>query len=659
MSNLDARIDALEKLFREWMLNQLAAQQDQGLQREPPAMRQPALEQPAPPVPIAPAMGAVVSLQDFKSTVQDLTLNQRLQVVDAATRLLQEVFVHLPLKRTMHGIDPIQRLRLLKRRLTREVAGVAPQRSAASFHAEMIDIFHSLRDLHTNYVLPASYQGKTAFLPFLVQEFFEGSPKRRGYLVTQVMPNSCPTNFKRGVRLLTWNGMPIERAVELNAAREAGSNEDARLARGLEALTLRPLALSAPPDESWVIVGYQEENNPSQTFEHRFEWKVGSNPASTMSVEADTQGYLDQIGDSAFKLGFDGVAVAMSRAKKAIFFPQLIATETHMAAKMVQATGAAAPNPAANMFAAAARETFGGKRYYDQVRPKRCLDMASATQAIAATAAATQGAAVAAEDSQQVSVMPEVFIFRKVTTTSGTFGYIRIFTFMVEDANAFVAEFIRIASLLPSTGLILDVRGNGGGNILAGEQLLQVLTSERIEPERFHFINTQATLDLCKADGSLKQWVPSIDAAVVSSEIFSQGFRLTDEAAANAVGRKYQGKVVLLTDALCYSTTDIFAAGFQDHGIGKILGTAERTGAGGANVWPYGFFRQLLNYPGLPEGVTFRSAIRRSTRVRGQSGVPLEDFGVVADKVHDLTKNDILNGNVDLLNKAGELLVGP
>jgi C-terminal processing protease CtpA/Prc len=183
-----------------------------------------------------------------------------------------------------------------------------------------------------------------------------------------------------------------------------------------------------------------------------------------------------------------------------------------------------------------------------------------------------------------------------------------------------------------------------------------VLTSTPIEPERFHFINTESTLKISKADPSLEIWTDSIDASVVTAETWSQGFPLTDPQAANALGRKYPGKVVLLIDALCYSTTDIFSAGFQDHGIGPVLGTNSRTGAGGANVWTYGTFRQFLNYPALPKGVTFRSAIRRSTRVGAKAGVPLEDFGVIADQVHDLTRRDVLEGNVDLLNAAGELL---
>ena len=45
----------------------------------------------------------------------------------------------------------------------------------------------------------------------------------------------------------------------------------------------------------------------------------------------------------------------------------------------------------------------------------------------------------------------------------------------------------------------------------------------------------------------------------------------------NLFGQRYYGPVALIIDALCYSTTDIFAAGFQDHEIGPVIGTT--TGA--------------------------------------------------------------------------------
>ena len=218
----------------------------------------------------------------------------------------------------------------------------------------------------------------------------------------------------------------------------------------------------------------------------------------------------------------------------------------------------------------------------------------------------------------------------------------------------------RILRLLPPTGLIIDVRGNGGGNILAGERILQTLTSRKIEPERFHLINTATTLELRESSPlglGLKPWAPSIGLAVETGEIYPQGFTLEPPELANQVGQQYQGPVVLVIDALCYSTTDIFSAGFQDHQIGKILVTCRHTGAGGANVWEYNLVRQALpqHFPALPKGTTFRVAIRRTTRVGPRSGVPVEDLGVEPDAFHPTTRADLLQGNVDLIARAASL----
>ena len=115
---------------------------------------------------------------------------------------------------------------------------------------------------------------------------------------------------------------------------------------------------------------------------------------------------------------------------------------------------------------------------------------------------------------------------------------------------------------------------------------------------------------------------------------FSQGFPVVSEKDANSLGQRYFGPVVLITDARCYSTTDIFAAGFQDHDIGPILGTAGNTGAGGANVWLFSDIAQFLSQTPfalkpLPKGCSIRVAMRRTTRVKANSGVPVEDLGVV------------------------------
>jgi hypothetical protein len=75
--------------------------------------------------------------------MSDLTPEERQQIVDQAVILIEQLYVHLPLKRAMHAVDPIQRLKLLKYRLHTI--------SVRRFHDEMISIFTGLRDMHTNY----------------------------------------------------------------------------------------------------------------------------------------------------------------------------------------------------------------------------------------------------------------------------------------------------------------------------------------------------------------------------------------------------------------------------------------------------------------------------------------------------------------------------
>ncbi len=282
-------------------------------------------------------------------------------------------------------------------------------------------------------------------------------------------------------------------------------------------------------------------------------------------------------------------------------------------------------------------------------------------QADAGRSAAAPKAAEAV-DFAVVSKLPDVFTFRQVTTPSEVFSYIRIHTFNVADDTAFVEEFVRIAGLLPQNGLILDVRGNGGGNILAGERLLQVLTPLPVDPERFYFINSPLTLRICEAKPEwFADWRESIAQAVETGAPFSHGFSLRPVESYNDIGQKYQGPVVLVIDARCYSTTDIFAAGFQDHEIGSILGTSGATGAGGANAWSHELLLTLLAaadspFKPLPGNASFSVAVRRCTRVGKRSGALVEDLGVVPDAIHRMTRRDVLGGSLDLINRAGEIL---
>ncbi len=548
------------------------------------------------------AMGPA-TLAELNEAVGRLGLADRKLLVSQARVLIADAYVHLDLKEAMHAVDPIQRLRLLAHRLDRSTqASMEPE---AAFHREMTSIFTELRDLHTNYLLPSPFREHTAFLPFLVEQCFEPDGTAR-YLVTKLAPDFDHPTFDEGAELTYWNAVPIAAAVQANADNQAGSNRAARLARGLDALTIRPLVRSLPPDEEWVIIGYRSPDGAE--LEIRIDWKVWS-PGSPESVDPDG-------GDSialAGSLGYDLQTDAVNQARKALYAPPAVRMGASIGRAMVDLGGG---------------------------------DLAT--------------------------TMPTVFRARSVTTPSGDFGYIRIFTFNVPDARGFVDEFVRLSAVLPKTGLIIDVRNNGGGLITAAEGLLQVLTPKTIEPSPAQFVTTSMMLGLVEGHSpspldpsfDLGSWQPSMDLAVRTGATYSTAHSITGADFANDIGQTYHGPVVLITDALCYSATDMFAAGFQDHDIGTVLGIADATGAGGANVWTHELLRILAESAGdsrlveLPAGSGMRVAVRRTLRVKARAGTPVEDLGVEPDERHYMTRNDILGSNEDLIGRAGEILSG-
>jgi hypothetical protein len=63
---------------------------------------------------IKPQFEGTTDLRTFLKTTGKLKLEDMRLIVDQALLLLEMFYVHLPLKRAMHAIDPVQRLRLLK-----------------------------------------------------------------------------------------------------------------------------------------------------------------------------------------------------------------------------------------------------------------------------------------------------------------------------------------------------------------------------------------------------------------------------------------------------------------------------------------------------------------------------------------------------------------
>lgn len=533
----------------------------------------------------------------------ELTLADRRLVVDQARVLLEEAYAHLPFKRSLHAVDPVQRLRLLDYRLSQQQPGEQPE---AAFHREMIDIFTSLRDLHTTYVVPHRFREAVVLLPFRVEEYFEPSGGRGGtaspqavYVASKVAaPEAIEAGFVDGVRITHWNGVPMQRAIELLAEKQAAGNDPAAFGRALDALTLRPLLSSMVPDEEWVEVRYVDD--AGATGDVRFTWEPRDAPADVLPDHVNTA------------LGIDAQTYAVSAVRKEIY-----------ARNDQQWTQAA--------------ENRGALR-----------------------------SPVALQDFHLETTMP--WIFRAHRTRDQRYGYIRIFSFTTRKPDVLVTEFARLAGELPDTGLIIDVRGNAGGSIVAAEGVLQVLSAADIRPSRAQFTTSPLLLSICERHRkpsnsvplALAPWVDSLRNAVITGSPYSRGFPITSPEFLASVTERYAGPVVLIVDALCYSATDMFAAGFIDHRVGRIVGTADNTGAGGGNVWLHSDLLKLAgpdsDLEPLPGGIDMRVAVRRTTRVHDHEGEILEDLGVQIDHRHHMTRADVLEGNRDLIAAAAAQL---
>src|SRR5215831_19217784 len=422
--------------------------------------------------PIAP-----LTLQELLDRRGDLTLSDRRVIVGQAILLLEQAYVHLPIKRARYAVDPLQRLRLLEHELTDLRPHEHPGPESA-FHEELIEIFTSLRDLHTHYVPPEPYRSHTVYLPFLIEECARGG--RQQYVVSKVAAGAgLDPSFASGVEVTHWNGTPIRRAIERNADRQGGGNRDARMARGLDALTIRTLGRTVPPDEEWVDVTYRTGRGSER--EIRVRWATYQPLAP--SPFGDTQQALaaaaaDGAGDLGGRaaLGIDAQTTAVNLARRDLF------------ARGWQITPADGSDDLATL-------------------------------------------------------LPEVLRARVRHTSIGDVVHMRIFTFLVPDPAAFVDEFLRLCHARPNVGLIVDVRGNGGGDIRAAEQLLQVLTPGRIEPEPAQFIVSPLIRRLCLAnqqgDVDLSSWTKSVLDAVETGASFSTGFPIASADDANDRGQGY------------------------------------------------------------------------------------------------------------------------
>jgi Peptidase family S41 len=502
----------------------------------------------------------------------------RAQVVDGLVAVLDGLYAHLPLKRARYATDPLQRLRLLSQQ--------SPELSDLEFHHQLASILTGLRDGHTRYIGPDALRDWAAHLGFLVESWGPADAPR--YVVSRVTRHLIDDPFfKQDVELLWWNGVPIDRAVDLYADRETGGRPDSRRARALESLTLRALRFSPPPDERWVDIGYRDEKNVAR--EVRVHWRIVK---PRRAPSAALQGAPGPQGARAI----DPAAETTRRVKMLLF----------------------------------ANRASAGVDLRDHVRLRWPVD-----------------------------------------TPSGKVAVLRLWSFDVPDDKPFVAEVIRLLRRVPAgaLGLVVDLRANPGGLVWAAERLLQLFSPQHILPTRFAMLATPLTRDMARSPQNelqLAPWQASLDAAVSTGDVYSAALPLTREDDCNDIGQIYGGPVVAVVDAKTYSAADLFAAGWVDNGVGKLVSVGQASGGGGAEVWTDPTVRNALlgtrfQQEELPGGAGFTIAVRRALRTGDAvdaAGSGIEDVGVRNTAgVHEMTLSDLAD-NRHLYAACGVILAG-
>lgn len=521
-----------------------------------------------------------------------LSVTQRHDLIDVWLTMFTDVYVHYSQKRALYGFDPIRALHALRRQI--------PYLDSPGFLRELTLLINRLRDQHTQLYVSAADADLTPYvaaLPFLAE--VSGPYRDPTYLVTKVTDDVDDADFVPTVRLLTWNGVPFGRTVDLYSQTLTGGRPDARRARALETLTQRPLQFLPPPDELWVDIGYRKADDPPAQPDRsiRFTWRA-IEPAKAVTA--------DNLLTLRTRRAIDQTSEAARRARKLLFATDLWEEDL------------------------------------DTNRP-----------------AAKASGWITTTFSDAISARP-------IRTSQGTFGYLRLWTFDVENSSRYVQAVADVLRQLPRKGLVIDLRSNPGGVIDAAEKLLQLFVPTAISPARFALRATSAMVEISEADGNgadLADWASSTRLAHELGEEFSQHLPISNPEAFRAQRPAYRGPVVAIVNANTFSCGDLFAAGIADYGIGQVVSVGEATGAGGANVWTsddieYAYHAARRPLPPIPRGISFTVSVRRMTRSGAAAGLAIEDVGVSGDERYDMTADDLTNGNADLTEFCARLLAG-
>ena len=200
--------------------------------------------------------------------------------------------------------------------------------------------------------------------------------------------------------------------------------------------------------------------------------------------------------------------------------------------------------------------------------------------------------------------------------------------------DPFLAVSVALSHEFSATNsLLIDLRGNYGGNIEVAELIAALFTPpSQARAVPFYIRANPLTLAFSKEVlGS--NWETLISPFSNTNQIVGPEFLTTVTNSEQMYGKK----VTLLTDSACASACEIFTAAMKDNNNVTVYGTDHSTYGAGAN------FQDSKNIPGLnhPPEVSMRITLRGGHRLKDQSVI--DDVGIPSDVVLEPSPEEIAN----------------
>lgn len=254
-----------------------------------------------------------------------------------------------------------------------------------------------------------------------------------------------------------------------------------------------------------------------------------------------------------------------------------------------------------------------------------------------------------------------------VNTRNGPVGRFILPDFGSDATPELVAEIARILKQMPDNGLIMDLRGNGGGypnyvkvlvELLTGKSPPQLPTVIRATQFMKDTLDNMPATSIFATEFNVCAYQGAVDTALKIGEPFagpSSGL-YTGEFVKSPVARAYFGPFITLVDGRCYSAGDIFAALQKDLELSLVVGVSDNVGGGGGYTYLPKDLEEIFSVVLEPITAEFTMALGRFYRSGNKEGTITENFGLEPDVKYYATLDDALKNDCDLFEFLSEKL---